>query len=356
MTALRTVLAAALTVAALALTGCTGNLTSASSPASLIPLPAAVPDLQQAYITVVARVLPSVVQITADGSLGSGIVFDTDGNIVTNAHVVGQATKFEVRLADNPKPLPATLVGSYPPGDLAVIKLDQPPSSLRPAQFGDSAILQVGQIVLAMGNPLGLDGSVTNGIISATGRTVTEPPQGAIPGATLADVIQTSAAVNPGNSGGALVDLDGKVVGIPTLGATQPQVDGNGNAPASGIGFAIPSNVVTDIAGQLIANDGRVVNSRRAALGVQIVTVVNSTGQPTGMGIVSVTPGGPAATAGLQANEVITSVNDTPVRRAAELAQVLAELDPGQTVPVTVTTPQGASRTVDVTLGQLPGS
>jgi S1-C subfamily serine protease len=150
---------------------------------------------------------------------------------------------------------------------------------LRPAQFGDSSILQVGQIVLTMGNPLGLDGSVTNGIISATGRTVTDLPQGAIPGATLADVIQTSAAVNPGNSGGALVDLDGKVVGIPTLGATQPQVDGDKSSPASGIGFAIPGKVVTDIAGQLIAHDGRVVNSRRAALGVAMVTVVGSTGQ-----------------------------------------------------------------------------
>ena len=356
MTALRAALMAALAVAALTLTGCTGGVTSASTPASLIPLPAAVPDLQQAYVTVVARVLPSVVQITADGSLGSGIVFDTDGNIVTNAHVVGQATQFQVRLADSPKPLPATLVGSYPPDDLAVIKLDQPPASLRPAQFADSSTLQVGQIVLAMGNPLGLDGSVTNGIISATGRTVTEPPQGAMPSATLADVIQTSAAVNPGNSGGALVDLDGKVVGIPTLGATQPQADGDGSSPASGIGFAIPSNVVTDIAGQLIANDGSVLNSRRAALGVQVVTVVGSTGQPTGLGIVSVTPGGPAAAARLQADEVITAVNDTPVRRAPDLAQVLAKLDPGQTVPVTVTTPQGASRTVDVTLGQLPGS
>jgi S1-C subfamily serine protease len=270
--------------------------------------------------------------------------------------VVGQATQFQVRLADSPKPLPATLVGSYPPDDLAVIKLDQPPASLRPAQFADSSTLQVGQIVLAMGNPLGLDGSVTNGIISATGRTVTEPPQGAMPSATLADVIQTSAAVNPGNSGGALVDLDGKVVGIPTLGATQPQADGDGSSPASGIGFAIPSNVVTDIAGQLIANDGSVLNSRRAALGVQVVTVVGSTGQPTGLGIVSVTPGGPAAAARLQADEVITAVNDTPVRRAPDLAQVLAKLDPGQTVPVTVTTPQGASRTVQVTLGQLPGS
>lgn len=355
MRALRPGLVAALTVAALT-AGCTGDLTPAGTPASLIPLPPAVPDLQQAYVGVVAAVLPSVVQINTNGSVGSGVVFDDKGNIVTNAHVVGQATTFQVRLADSPKPLPATLVGSYPPDDLAVIKLDQPPPSLRPARFGDSSTLQVGDIVLAMGNPLGLTGSVTNGIISAIGRTVTEPPRGPVPAATLADVIQTSAAVNPGNSGGALVNLDGEVVGIPTLGATEPQVDGQGGGTAAGIGFAIPSNVVTDIAGQLIANDGRVVNSRRAALGATMVTVVGSTGQPSGMGIVSVTPGGPAATAGLQADEVITAVNNTPVRRASELARVLANLDPGQTVPVTVTTPEGATRTVQVTLGQLPGS
>ncbi|MGH4001523.1 MAG: S1C family serine protease, partial [Pseudonocardiaceae bacterium] len=273
MTVLRPVLLAALAVAALTLSGCTGGPTSTGTPASLIPLPPVVPDLQQAYVSVVANVLPSVVQITTDGSLGSGVVFDDKGNIVTNAHVVGSATKFQVRLADSPKPLPATLVGSYPPDDLAVIKLDQPPATLRPARFGDSTALQVGEIVLAMGNPLGLTGSVTNGIISATGRTITEPPQGSVPGATLPDVIQTSAAVNPGNSGGALANLDGEVVGIPTLGAAEPEVNGTGGGAAAGIGFAIPSNVVTDIAGQLIANDGRVVNSRRAALGAQMVTV-----------------------------------------------------------------------------------
>jgi S1-C subfamily serine protease len=152
-----------------------GSVASTSTPASLIPLPAAVPDLQQAYITVVARVLPSVVQITADGSLGSGIVFDTEGNIVTNAHVVGQATKFQVRLVDSPKPLPASLVGSYPPDDLAVIKLDQPPPSLRPAQFGDSARLKVGQIVLPW--------AIRSGWTEASPTALSRPP--AVPSPNL---------------------------------------------------------------------------------------------------------------------------------------------------------------------------
>jgi S1-C subfamily serine protease len=350
------ILAGAIAVAALTLSGCSSGVTATSEPSTVAPPPADAQGLEQTYVSVVQRVLPSVVQITTDRALGSGIVFDTQGNIVTNAHVVGQATTFQVRLADNPQAIPATLVGTYPPDDLAVIKLDHPPSSLHPARFGDSARLQVGDIVMAMGNPLGLTGSVTDGIISATGRTITEPAGGSSPGATLPEAIQTSASINPGNSGGALVDLAGDVIGVPTLAALEPQVDSGGTAPAPGIGFAIPSNVVTDIAGQLIAHNGHVVNSHRAQLGVRVATVVDPTGQPVGMGVVSVVSGGPAATAGIQTGEVITAVNNTAVHRASELAQVLAKLDPGQTVPVTLTTPQGGTRTVMVTLGQLPGS
>jgi putative serine protease PepD len=348
-------LAGVIALAALILSGCSSGVTTTSG-SSTLAQPPNTQNLDQAYVSVVQRVLPSVVQITTDRGLGSGIVFDTQGNIVTNAHVVAQATKFQVRLADNPQAIPATLIGTYPPDDLAVIRLDHPPSSLHPAHFGDSARLQVGDIVMAMGNPLGLTGSVTEGIISATGRTVTEPAGGSSPGATLPEAIQTSASINPGNSGGALVDLAGDVIGVPTLAALEPQGDGGGSAPAPGIGFAIPSNIVTDIAGQLIAHNGHVVNSHRAQLGVRVATVVDPTGQPVGMGVVSVVPGGPAAAAGIQTGEVITAVNNTPVHRASELAQVLAKLDPGQTVPVTLTTPQGATRTVMITLGQLPGS
>ena len=134
---------------------------------------------------------------------------------------------------------------------------------LVPAQFADSSKLQVGQIVLAMGNPLGLASSATDGIISAVGRTVSEPAGSGSPGATLPDAIQTSAAINPGNSGGALVDLTGDVVGIPTLTAADPQLGG----AAAGIGFAIPANIVTDVTRQIVKN-GHVSNSHRAALGV----------------------------------------------------------------------------------------
>jgi S1-C subfamily serine protease len=350
----RPALATALTAAVVALAGCAAGSTPTAQTASSTPsIPANAPALEQAYVSVVAKVLPSVVQITSDRALGSGIVFDTKGNIVTNAHVVGRATKFQVRLADNPKAIPATLVGAYPPDDLAVIKLDQPPQTLHPAHFGDSSKLQAGDIVLAMGNPLGLTGSVTDGIISFTGRTVTEPAEGSSQPATLPDIIQTSAAINPGNSGGALVDLAGDVIGVPTLAALEPQ-SGGGAAP--GLGFAIPSNLVTDIAGQLVAHNGHVVNSHRAELGVRVVTVVDPAGQPTGMGVVSVVPAGPAAAAGIQQGEVITAVNNTPVHQASDLAQALAALDPGQKVGVTLTTAQGSTRTVTVTLGQLAGS
>jgi S1-C subfamily serine protease len=352
----RPALATALTAAVVALVGCAAASTPTAQTASSTPsLPANAPALEQAYVSVVAKVLPSVVQITSDRALGSGIVFDSKGDIVTNAHVVGRATKFQVRLADNPRSIPATLVGAYRPDDLAVIKLDQPPSTLHPAHFGDSAKLQAGRIVLAMGNPLGLTGSVTDGIISYTGRTLTEPAEDGAQPATLPDAIQTSAAINPGNSGGALVDLAGDVIGVPTLAALEPQSGGLGGA-APGLGFAIPSNIVTDIAGQLITHNGHVVNSHRAELGVRVVTVVDPSGQPAGMGVVSVVPGGPAAAAGIQPGEVITAVNNTPVRDASDLAQTLAQLDPGQKVDVTLTTAQGTTRTVTVTLGQLAGS
>jgi S1-C subfamily serine protease len=344
-------------VGALAVAGCTSTAAppaagQTAGTSATAAAPANAPALEQAYVKAVHDVLPSVVEITTDRALGSGVIFDGQGNIVTNAHVVGTATTFQVRLAGNPKPLPATLVGSYPPDDLAVIKLDNPPQGLNPAAFGDSSKLTIGDVVLAMGNPLGLSGSVTNGIVSAVGRTVSEPAEGGNPGATLPDVVQTSAAINPGNSGGALVNLSSEVVGVPTLAALTPS---GGGAAAPGLGFAIPSDIVTDIAGQIVKN-GRVVNSHRAALGVGVVTVAGPDGQPAGIGVGSVEQGGPAAKAGVQAGDVITGINGAQVSSVQQLTTILAQLDPGKAVSVELTNPQGATRTVMVTLGQLPGS
>lgn len=295
--------------------------------------------------------LPSVVQITTGQALGSGIVLDNKGDIVTNAHVVGSAKQFQVTFADSTSPHPATLVGSYAPDDLAVIRV-QSPGRVHPATFADSSKLQVGQLVLALGNPLGLSSSVTDGIVSAVGRTVTEPQSADSPGATIPQAIQTSAAINPGNSGGALVDLSGHVIGIPTLAAIDPQFNGSA---APGIGFAIPSDVVTDIAGQLV-KDGRVTNSHRAALRAELTTVADASGQPVGVGVVSVTPQGPADAAGIRAGDVIVSVAGHAVSDAQQVAAVLAGQKVGATVPVAITSPGTGRRTVAVTLGELPGS
>jgi S1-C subfamily serine protease len=168
------------------------------------------------------------------------------------------ASTFQVQLAGSPTAYPASLVGAYEPDDIAVIRLNSPPPSLKPAQFADSSSAKAGDIVLALGNPLGLTGSVTSGIVSATGRTVTESDEGASPGAAIPDALQTSAEINPGNSGGALVNLSGQVIGMPTLAALDPQL---GESAAPGIGFAISSNLVKDIAGQLIADDGHVTDT-----------------------------------------------------------------------------------------------
>jgi S1-C subfamily serine protease len=238
----------------LVIAGCATGSTQSSAPAAS---PAATPEasasaviatvLQNDFVTVVNHVNPSVVVIETPTSLGSGIVFDANGDIVTNNHVVAGSSKFIVTLADGQK-LAGKLVGTYPAGDLAVIHVTG--TNLRPATFDDSSKLAVGDIVLAVGSPLGFQGTVTEGIVSALDRKVPESST-----VTLPNVIQTSAEINPGNSGGALVDLAGNVVGIPTLTALDPQL---GNTAAAGIGFAIPSNVVVDVAGQLIAH-GRVV-------------------------------------------------------------------------------------------------
>jgi putative serine protease PepD len=233
----------------------TGTIASGAPAASATPAASARPSLaiagalQNDFINVVSRVSPSVVVIETASGLGSGIVFDTNGDIVTNNHVVAGSTTFTVTLADGQR-LAGTLVGTYPAGDLAVIHVTG--TNLKPATFGDSSKLVVGDIVLAVGNPLGLQNSVTQGIVSALGRNIPESKT-----VTLPNVIQTSAEINPGNSGGALIDLAGEVVGIPTLAALDPQL---GNSAAAGIGFAIPSNDVVDVARQLIGN-GRVLSA-----------------------------------------------------------------------------------------------
>jgi S1-C subfamily serine protease len=314
------------------LSGCSSDDKKSDSPA---PTPAPATNVEKQFIAVVKDVSPKVVQIETPDGLGSGVVYDGKGHIVTNAHVVGQNRKLSVTLASG-KQQDATLVGSYPQGDLAVIELaDERP---QPAEFADSSDVQVGELALAIGNPLGLRSSVTQGIVSSVGRTV---PEGN--GAVLTSAVQTSAAINPGNSGGALVDLHGRVIGIPTLAA----LSGPSGGQAPGIGFAISSNAARRVADQLIETGH--VTPEGGYLGVTVATVVGAGARVTG-----VQRGGPADRAGVRAGDVIVSVDGRPTPTTEELQTVLATLKPGQEVDVEVVRGDGSKTTLSVKLGSPP--
>ena len=293
--------------------------------------------LQNDFVAVVNRVRPSVVLIETDQGLGSGVVFDGSGDVVTNDHVVADATTLQVTGYDG-KQHSATVVGAFAQDDLAVVRVSG--LNLPAITFADSSKLEVGDIAIAVGNPLGLQSSVTEGIVSGTGRTVSEQN-----GVALPDVVQTSAAINPGNSGGALVDLQGSLIGIPTLAAVDQQL-GGGAAP--GIGFAIPSDTVKDIASQLV-QFGKVVDTHRAYLGIQAVTSFSGN-----VVVTSVDAGGPAATAGIAPGDEIDSVNGQQVQTLDDLNTTLASLQPGQRIPISITHSDGSTANVTVTLGELP--
>ncbi|MFJ2770107.1 S1C family serine protease [Streptomyces sp. NPDC087300] len=337
-------------LAALALVGgCSSGGSSGDSGGSTTQAaPAAANDLQDDYQKVIKDVLPSVVQIDAGDSLGSGVVFDDKGHIVTNAHVVGEEKSFKVTTATGEQALSAELVSAYPEQDLAVIKLKDVPSGLRAAEFGDSTKSEVGQIVLAMGSPLGLSSSVTQGIVSATGRTVSEGRRGGGTGATIGNMVQTSAAINPGNSGGALVDLDGQVIGIPTLAATDPDM---GDSAAPGIGFAIPSSMVKTVADQIV-KDGKVTDSGRAALGITGRTVLGDDYRPAGVAVVEVKADGAADDAGLRPGDILTKLGDEAITTIESLSEVLAGDRPGQKTDVTYVR-DGDEKSTGVTLGEM---
>jgi putative serine protease PepD len=308
-----------------------------------------------------AAVLPSVVSIGVEsGQLsgsGSGIVISSDGQILTNNHVVAAAAddgSLTVTFSDGTS-AEATILGRDPATDLAVIQATDV-DGLTPATLGSSADLHVGDTVLAIGSPLGLDGSVSAGIVSALGRAITlqgeqeqpSPFGGGQPsgGGTTAviDAIQTDAAINPGNSGGALINADGEVVGINTAIASLAQgtTSQGGNI---GVGFAIPIDTARDIATQL-ATEGSVTH---AYLGVSIADTESGNGALVG----SVEEGQPAAEAGMQEGDVVTAVAGDPVADAAALTAAIRAHGPGDTVEVTFTR-NGDEQTVEVTLGELP--
>lgn len=345
---IRAVTAAVVVASGLLVSGCSGTGSGDSGESTTQAAPMAESDLEDAYQQVIKDVLPSVVQIDASESLGSGVVYDNKGHVVTNAHVVGKERTFKVTTATGEQALTAKLVASYPEQDLAVIKIDNPPSGLKAAKFADSTKAEVGQIVLAMGSPLGLSSSVTQGIISATGRTVSEPRTEGSTGATIGNMVQTSAAINPGNSGGALVTLDSEVIGIPTLAASDPQM---GDSAAPGIGFAIPSSMVKTIADQIV-EDGKVTDSGRAALGITGRTVLGNDYKPAGVAVVEARNDGAAAKAGIKAGDIITKLGDAEITTITSLSEALAGAKPGDKAQVTYVR-DGADKTADVTLGEM---
>ena len=300
---------------------------------------------------VIAQARQSVVQInvlTRQGAgIGSGEIIDQQGHIVTNDHVVANGEQFQVVLFDGTK-VPAKLTGVDPDDDLAVIQINTR-KRLTPIPMGDSSNLQVGNDVLAIGNPLGITQTVTSGIISALGRTIPEG-QG---GGTIINAIQTDAAINPGNSGGALVDMQGKLIGIPTLVPLDPEF----KTPANGVGFAIPSNRVKFIVPQLI-RDGKVTHSGRASIGATVVSVDPQIAAQAGLSteqgalVVSVTPGGPADKAGLKSGDVIVKVNNATVDNTSDLTDVLASENPGATATLNVMRGD-QSKQMTVTLGEM---
>jgi putative serine protease PepD len=296
---------------------------------------------------VAAAVQPSVVSITvrADSGSdeGSGMIYKSDGTILTNNHVIAPAAAgagtISVKFA-NGKTATADLVGRDPTTDLALIKA-RGVSGLRPVTFAKSSDLHVGDTVLAIGSPLGLEGSVSAGIVSALHRAITtgDQSQSSSP-STVGDAIQTDAAVNPGNSGGPLVDVSGHVVGINSAIATLGG-GGGGQAGSIGLGFAIPADEAQNVATQL--TQGK--TPQHALLGVQV-----SDAPQGGALIGSVSGNGPAAAAGLQASDVVTAVDGRSVDGADALTAMVRGHRPGDKVTVTYTR-GGTSHRVGVTLG-----
>jgi putative serine protease PepD len=258
---------------------------------------------------------------------GTGFVYDTKGDIVTNQHVVSGASSVKVKFSDG-STYTATVVGSDSATDIAVLHVNAPSSKLNPLTLADSSKVSVGDGVVAIGNPFGLDGTVTSGIVSAVGREIASPDETPIEGA-----IQTDAAINHGNSGGPLLDLHGQVIGI----TSQIQSEGGGN---DGVGFAVPSNTVKSIATQLISNG----KAQHALLGVTPADTAS------GVRVATVKNGSAAADAGLKKGDVITAVGATEITSSAQIRAIIAGHQPGDALTLTIRR-DGSSKTVHVTLG-----
>jgi S1-C subfamily serine protease len=296
---------------------------------------------------------------------GSGFVIDHNGDILTNAHVVDGATNIQVTLgnSDNAQPVNATVVGKDPSTDVALLKVNVPADQLHPLALGNSAEAQVGNPVVAIGNPFGLDRTVTSGIVSALQRQIKAPN-----GVTIDNVLQTDAAINPGNSGGPLLDANGQVIGI-TSQIESP--NGGGNV---GIGFAVPINTVRQVAQQLLQG-GTVQHAYLGISGTDLTPdIAKALNLPVDSGalVQAVTPGGPAAKAGVKGasgnatvtvggqrvqagGDVITAIDGKPVHTMTDVINDISSKQPGDSVQLSLVN-GSQKRTVTVTLGNRPAS
>ena len=295
-----------------------------------------------------------MVTIAASGpnasGTGSGEVIRSGGYVLTNNHVISVAAAsggtVQVLFADG-QTAPATITGRDPETDLAVLHV-QTSRQLKVISVGSSSSVKVGQPVVAVGAPLGLSGTVTSGIVSALDRTVEVPGENDR-NALLVSAVQTDASINPGNSGGALVNCEGQLVGVPTAGATVP----NSGGGSIGLGFAIPVDLAKRVAGEIIAT-GRVTH---AFFGLQTAPIppaaAEQAGLPEGLFVQAVTTGGPAATAGLRPEDVITKIDGEPATSNVQLQELTLTKKPGDTVSIEYTR-DGQSATTTVTLAAQP--
>lgn len=292
-------------------------------------------DSSEPAAAVAAALGPAVVQIETGTGLGSGFVYDESGLIMTAHHVVDGSETVDVRMADGTV-VTGTVLGEDPSTDVAVIKIE-PTEDMAVATLATGVTVKVGQTAIAIGSPFGLDQSVTAGIVSAVGRSA-ETPGGVIP------AIQTDAPINSGNSGGALADRTGRIIGINDSIAT-----GGGQSTGNlGIGFAIPIDIAKSVADRIVAGQ----STEAGFLGVE---GADATGSRTGAAITSVSPGSPADEAGLTTADVVIAVDGKPVKSMIDLAAKVRTRQPGQTVELTVSR-DGDQRVVDVTLETAPAN
>jgi putative serine protease PepD len=283
---------------------------------------------------------PAVVSIRTDSGSGTGFVINRNGTIVTNSHVVASTQRVAVRFGPDSDSVQADVLGSDPSSDLAVVGIDpkKVPAGVRPLRLADSRSVRVGDVAIAIGNPFGLDRTATEGIVSGVGREIQAPN-----GFSIDSVIQTDAPINPGNSGGPLLNDAGQVIGV------NSQIETGGSTGNVGVGFAVPSNAVRQVVPVLSRGE----TIKRAYLGLQ--STPHSPSTLSGAEVQSVIPSAPADNAGIRAGDVITRVDDSPVREPSDVSAAIADNKPGEKITIQVQR-NGSIVNLAATLGTRPGA